>query len=159
MKTVLQTNNFFVQYFYFLKTDIERMSLSISSSIPLMNHPLYSGFIREVTEDNEILAVYHYGSSVTRDDFRDIDLCIISYDDEPSAFFDRFLHYSGSYAAMGLVPLDITLFSLLPLYIKIQIIREGIPVFVRDEDILFEKILKINRQWDDYEPSYRIMIQ
>ena len=159
MKTVLPTNKFFVQSFYFLKTEFERMSLSISNSYPLTNHPLFSRFIREVTEDNEILAVYHYGSSVTRDDFRDIDLCIISYDDEPSAFFDRFLHYSGSYAAMGLVPLDITLFSLLPLYIKIQIIREGIPVFVRDNDFLFEKIQKTSREWDDYEPSYRIMIE
>jgi len=98
------------------------MSLSISSSYPLMNHPLFSGLIREVIEDNEILAVYHYGSSVARGDFRDIDLCIISYNDEQSAFFDKFLHYSGSYAAMGQIPLDITLFSLLPLYIKIQII-------------------------------------
>ncbi|WP_256664169.1 hypothetical protein [Methanospirillum purgamenti] len=43
-----------------------------------MNHPLFSGFIREVIEDNEILAVYHYGSSVARGDFRDIDICIIS---------------------------------------------------------------------------------
>ncbi|WP_143709371.1 hypothetical protein [Methanospirillum hungatei] len=124
-----------------------------------MNHPLYPGFIREVKEDNDILAVYHYGSSVNRSDFRDIDICIISYNDEQSAFFDRLLHYSGSYAAMGTVPLDITLFSLLPLYIKIQVIREGIPVFIRDDDILFDKILKTNRQWDDYEPSYRIMIE
>ena len=135
------------------------MSLSISNSYPLTNHPLFSRFIREVTEDNEILAVYHYGSSVNRTDFRDIDLCIISYCDDQFAFFDRFLHYSGSYAAMGQIPLDITLFSLLPLYIKIQVIREGIPVFVRDGDILFEKILQTNRQWDDYEPSYRIMIE
>jgi hypothetical protein len=60
---------------------------------------------------------------------------------------------------MAQIPLDITLFSLLPLYIKIQIIREGIPIFVRDGDILFEKILQTNRQWDDYEPSYRIMIE
>ena len=135
------------------------MPLSAHSLPVLLKHPIYPRFIREVTEDNEILAVYHYGSSVSRADFRDIDLCIISYSDEQSAFFNRFLHYSGSYAAMGQVPLDIMLFSLLPLYIKIQVIREGIPVFVRDNDFLFEKIQKTSREWDDYEPSYRIMIE
>ncbi len=135
------------------------MTISSSNPYPLMNHPLYPRFYREVTKDNDILAVYHYGSSVNRTDFRDIDICIISYCDDQSAYFDRFLHYSGSYAAMGPIPLDIMLFSLLPLYIKIEVIREGIPVFVRDDDSLFEKILKTNRQWDDYEPSYRIMIK
>ena len=135
------------------------VSLSAYSPPFLLNHPIYPRFLKEISEDNEILAVYHYGSSVTRGDFRDIDLCIISYDDEQSAFFNRFLHYSGSYAAMGPIPLDIMLFSLLPLYIKIQVIREGIPVFVRDDDSLFEKILRTNREWDDYEPSYKIMIE
>ncbi len=124
-----------------------------------MNHPLYPGFMREVTADTDILAVYQYGSSVSRSDYRDIDLCIITYDDNPHAFFKRYLHYSGSYAATGPVPLDITLFSLLPLYIKISVVREGNPVFVRDEDTLFELIMKTNRLWDDFEPSYRIMIQ
>ena len=50
------------------------MSLSISNPYPLTNHPLYPGFIREVTEDNDILAVYHYGSSVCRSDFNKFKL-------------------------------------------------------------------------------------
>ena len=37
------------------------MPLSAHPLPVLLKHPIYPRFIREVTEDNEILAVYHYG--------------------------------------------------------------------------------------------------
>jgi len=135
------------------------MSLSLPASQVLNNHPVYSQFINEAVHDPDILAVYQYGSSVSEKRFRDVDLCIITLDNNPNAFFKKFLLYSGRYAAMGTIPLDITLFSLLPLYIRIQIIREGIPVYVQDRDILFDLVLITNREWDDFEQSYRIMIK
>ncbi len=40
------------------------LSVSANSSPVPINHPIYPRFLIEVTEDSEILAVYHYGSPV-----------------------------------------------------------------------------------------------
>ncbi len=104
-------------------------------------NPLLLKFLREAGEDPSILAIYHYGSSVTDESFRDIDLCIISSLVEKSAFFQRFLYYSGRYGASGEKPLDISLFSLLPLYIKVRVIGEGKILLMNDRDMLFNLVI------------------
>ncbi len=129
-----------------------------SSSHISIEHPLCSKFIEEIRGDSDILALYQFGSSVSQEQYRDIDLCIITNQIESADFLPRFFRYSGVYAAYGKVPLDISLFSMLPLYIRIEVVSMGKVLYVQDRNTLFDCIMKTLREWDDYEQSYRILI-
>lgn len=142
---------------YFQKTIPDIMS-QVSGEQYSFHHSFSHHFMEEMRNDPDILAVYQYGSSLTGTSFRDIDICIISKCDECTDFLPSFFRYSGTYAGSGDIPLDITLFSLLPLYIRIQVIHDGRILFVQDREKLFDLIRMVNREWDDYEPSYRILI-
>jgi uncharacterized protein len=132
---------------------------SSANLLQINNNFLYNQFIEDIKKDPDILAVYLYGSSVKGTDYNDIDLCILTYKESSSSFFKKYISYSGAYAAIGEKPLDISLFFLLPLYIRIRVIREGMPIYIDNRDFLLNLILKTNREWDDFEPSYRILIE
>ena len=133
------------------------MSL-VQDERPPLPHPGLHKFLDEANQDPDILAIYQYGSSLTCSRYQDLDLCIIPYGKNSDKQVSSLFHYSGTYAGYGAIPLDITLFSLLPLYIRIEVIRNGKILFYKDRDLLFDLVLRTNRQWDDFEPLYRIML-
>ena len=111
-----------------------------------------------VDADEQVLALILYGSYLSSPGPQDIDLCLIA-DPACSDPFRLLLGYSGEYAGYGTPPIDISLFSMLPLYIRKQIIKEGVILYVSDEKILFDIVLDALRQWDDYQPRYELMIR
>ncbi len=76
----------------------------------------------------------------------DIDLCMYYNGDREEA--GRFRHTLLSRLPSLLY--DIQVFQLLPLYVRIEILR-GIPVFVRDERFLYETATRTIREFDDFK--------
>lgn len=119
---------------------------------------LTASITSRISDDKRIIALVLFGSYLSSSCPQDIDLCLIA---EPACSdpFQILLEYSGEYTGYGTPPTDITLFSMLPLYIKKQVIKEGVILYVRDEMILFDIVLTTLHQWDDYRPRYEMMIR
>jgi len=76
----------------------------------------------------------------------DIDLCV--YYEGTSGEAGRFRH--AILSRLPTIRYDVQVFQLLPLYVRVEILR-GIPVFVRDERFLYETAIRTIREFEDFK--------
>lgn len=104
--------------------------------------------MRQVAGFEKIRFIILYGSAaegrITPDS--DIDLCMYYDGDREEA--GRFRHTLLS--RLPSLRYDVQVFQLLPLYVRIEILR-GIPVFVRDERFLYETATRTIREFEDFK--------
>lgn len=104
--------------------------------------------MRQFTEFKNIRFVMLYGSiaegRATEDS--DIDLCVYYDGDHKEAA--QFRHKILS--ALPSHRYDIQVFQLLPLYVRVEVLR-GLPVFVRDDRFLYETATRTLRDFGDFK--------
>lgn len=113
--------------------------------------------INKTKQDNDILAVFLFGSRVRDEDYSrsDIDICLVASSSlhTPSELFKKRLSY------LKLFDMDIQIFQQLPIYIRMRIIKEGRLLFCRDEDKLYEITFNLIREFNDFEHIYRSYLE
>lgn len=100
-------------------------------------------FLRE-----DVLGVLLYGSRAAgkSHDKSDIDICIVApFAEDKTALWRRAI------AAVRDDRHDIRIFELMPLYLKMRVIEQGVVVYSRDVLELYEYFYPFRRIWKDYE--------
>ena len=94
----------------------------------------------------EVLGVLLYGSWARGEahERSDIDICIVAPDAE-----DKAALLLKALAGIRDDRYDLRIFELLPLYLKMAVIEEGIPIFVADAGELYEYFYPFRRMWED----------
>ncbi len=108
--------------------------------------------LEKAKKDKHVLAVGFFGSVArAEENCHDIDICIFlqpanytSY--ELSGKLLEYAHHNEKY--------DVQIFQHLPLYIRIQIIREGKIIFCKDENALYDLYFATIRDYEHFKPIY-----
>ncbi len=105
-----------------------------------------------VENDSEILAVVIFGSYARKEPFHDINICLFSKFIPTSVDLERqyLLHFAEC--------LDIHFFDELPLYIQIEVCRDGIIRINKDYDKLCDIYFATFRSYDSFYPRLRMII-
>lgn len=107
--------------------------------------------------DPEVLAVILFGSRARGEagPTSDVDVCIVLAPGavERGSLPRKRLSYTSR------VDLDVQLFELLPVYVRRRVLQEGRPLFVRDEDALYDVAFRSARAFEAFKPIYRFCLE
>jgi len=106
----------------------------------------------KMEKDPDILAVILYGSYARGEEARDVDLCLVLFPDKLKNSLDKRIEYSYH------EQVDVQVFQDLPLYIRPRVIKEGIVLHVKDEDLLYEIAIKTAKEFELYRPKYELYL-
>ena len=114
---------------------------------------LITKIIEEVKTDEEILAVFLFGSTARKenDKHSDIDICLVL---TPRSYTSRELSQK-KLSYLKRFNLDIQVFQQLPIYIKTRVLKEGKVLHCKDEDALYDIAFTVIQEFADFEPIYR----
>jgi len=106
------------------------------------------GLIHDLSENCQILAIYLYGSYARNEPkpYSDIDIAVITQMTDPPRDLKEII---GSYSSKKL---DVQVFSDLPLSARMQVLDQGIPLYIRNEDSLWSVIKSVSLSYMDLEP-------
>ena len=107
-----------------------------------------------VIENKKVKGILLFGSQAINQETNrsDIDICVVAPDEKTSSL----LSYIWQKINVTLKKYDVRMFSELPLYIKIQIIREGILVYSPNKFDLYEYFYPYRKLWADQEHRQEI---
>ncbi|NLV27328.1 MAG: nucleotidyltransferase domain-containing protein [Methanomicrobiales archaeon] len=116
--------------------------------IPPEEQNIIIGLIHDLSDNYQILAMYLYGSYARNEPkpYSDIDIAVITRMIDPPRDLKEFI---GSYSSNKI---DVQVFSDLPLSARMQVLAQGIPLYVRDEDSLWSVIKSVSLSYMDLEP-------
>lgn len=102
--------------------------------------------------DEEILAVFLFGSIARRENSvdSDIDICLVL---KPRKYSAKHLSYK-KLKYLKEFNMDIQIFQQLPIYIKKRIIKEGKILLCKNEDEMYELVFKVIEEFGDFEHIY-----
>ena len=105
--------------------------------------------IAEVQQHPKVVAIFLFGSWARGQQMpiSDIDIAVLL--DNP----DR--RDEADIGSMYSQTIDLVLFHRLPVRIQFQVLKEGQPLFVRDEEKLIETTFQVMRQYHEMEWMYR----
>ena len=132
---------------------IERPDIDIEKTL-LTYHLIQSdrdtitNIVHELCQAVQVVAVYLYGSYARNEPkpYSDIDIAVITCMADPPRDLREFI---GSYSSKKL---DVQVFSDLPLSARMQVLTQGIPLFVRNDDSLWQIIKSVSLSYMDLEP-------
>ena len=113
--------------------------------------------IENAKKDSTILALLLFGSTVRKDHHRnsDTDICLVLM---PRPYTPRELS-KKKITYLKSFDLDIQILQQLPLYIRKRVIQEGKVLYCRDENMLYEMVFTVMREYADFEHIYREYLQ
>lgn len=107
--------------------------------------------INYVKKDKEILAVIIFGSFVRKEKYSDIDICLVLKNKLPPLLMSKKkLKYLVEFPEF-----DIQIFQQLPIYIRINVLKEGKVIFCKNEDLLYDIAINTMKEFDDFKPIYK----
>jgi predicted nucleotidyltransferase len=113
--------------------------------------------IENAKKDSTILALLLFGSTVRKDHHRnsDTDICLVLMPRPytPRELSQKKITYLKSF------DLDIQILQQLPIYIRKRVIQEGKVLYCRDENMLYEMVFTVIREYADFEHIYREYLQ
>jgi len=112
--------------------------------------------MKEVADDEDVLAVLLFGSYVRDVKFSDIDICIIV---QPKSFDALSLSKKRLEYLTDFPEYDVRIFQQLPLYVRIRVLKEGKIVFCRDEDALYDLAVGVVREFEYFKPIYKTYLE
>ncbi len=103
-------------------------------------------------QDNEILAVFLFGSAARQEEHEtsDIDICLIL---KPGRYSSLALS-EKRFAYLKVFDLDVQIFQQLPLYIRMRVIKDGKKLFCANEDELYQSVFNTITEFEDYRDIY-----
>ncbi len=101
----------------------------------------------KIIEHKKILGILLFGSYLNQMETprSDIDLCVVAPKEDPASLLSFILQNIN----VNLRKYDVRLFKELPLYIKIQIIENGLLVYSPDKFDLYEFFYVYRKLWND----------
>jgi hypothetical protein len=104
-------------------------------------------------EEERIDAILIWGSYAKREESArsDVDICIVAPGVDPYLLYKRTLKVGGLDGR-----LDIKIFELLPLYLKMEVIRDHEIIYARDRLQLYEYFYFFRKLWADQERRQRL---
>ncbi|MHA1147467.1 MAG: nucleotidyltransferase domain-containing protein [Promethearchaeota archaeon] len=108
--------------------------------------------INELSHNSKIYALIRYGSSVKINDYKDIDLCIISQKD---------ISVKEKYHYRVFLPekFDVHFFHDLPLYIQHEILKNGVYEYLKDYNALFDICSESIKKFSLFKPRYKTYLE
>jgi len=107
--------------------------------------------INYARKDKEILAVIIFGSFVRKEKYSDIDICLVLKNKLPPLLMSKKkLKYLVEFPEF-----DIQIFQQLPIYIRINVLKEGKVIFCKNEDLLYDIAINTMKEFDDFKPIYK----
>jgi len=102
----------------------------------------------DLSKNNQILAIYLYGSYARNEPkpYSDIDIAVIARMTDPPRDLKEII---GSYSSKKL---DVQVFSDLPLPARMQVLAQGVPLYIRNADSLWSVIKSVSLSFMDLEP-------
>ncbi len=107
--------------------------------------------IRQVQQDQQVLAVALFGSYARGEAHRDIDVCIFLKPEEYSA--EELSRKRLDYAQED-QRYDVQIFQQLPLYVRKRILSEANILYCKDEDLLYDLYFQTARDFTHFRPIY-----
>ena len=103
--------------------------------------------VKEISKNKNVKAIYLFGSYATGKNHvnSDIDICVIA---EKLSDKDEI-----SIIGAGYDNLDISLFNYLPITIRYRVFKEGKPLFIRDNTLIYSLKAKTLRDYIEFKPS------
>jgi predicted nucleotidyltransferase len=100
--------------------------------------------VEELKKIEGVVGVYLFGSMATgkQKKYSDIDICVITRDETDK---EDVLSYSGR-------NIDISIFHDLPLTVQFKVFKEGIPLFVGDEETVRRLKAETLKKYLDFKP-------
>lgn len=100
-----------------------------------------------IIEKKKIIGILLYGSSIDNKTTNrsDIDICVVAPDED----MHNLLSYVLQNINVNLKKYDIRFFSELPLYIRINVIEDGILIYSPNELDLYEYFYTFRKLWAD----------
>jgi uncharacterized protein len=113
--------------------------------------------VDRIRKDKKVLAVLLFGSYARKQNYaRDIDLCVMldgSYSDfDMSRKRLDYLKYAKD-------KFDIQIFQLLPLNIRVKILKEGKLLYSKDEKRIYDVAYSTIKDYNLFEPHYKDYIE
>jgi predicted nucleotidyltransferase len=105
--------------------------------------------LAEVQQHPKVVAIFLFGSWARGEQMpiSDVDIAVLLDSPDKRDEADIGSMYSPT--------IDLVLFHRLPVRIKFQVLKEGQPLFVRDEEKLIETTFQVMRQYHEMEWMYR----
>jgi len=105
--------------------------------------------VAEIKEHPKVFAIFLFGSWARGEQMpiSDVDIAVLLDNPNKSDEADIGSMYSPT--------VDVVLFHRLPIRIQFQVLKEGQPLFVRDEEKLKEVTFQVMRQYHEMEWFYR----
>lgn len=118
-------------------------------------HPGLARLVARAQSDAEVLALILFGSRARHDASAgsDFDVCLVLRS-EPGAVLSG-AQKRLEYPAEAGADVDLAVFQLLPLAIRIRVLKEGDVLFVRDEDALYDLAARTVRAFEDFRHIHR----
>lgn len=104
--------------------------------------------IHDLCQNIQVIALYLYGSCARKEQkpYSDIDIAVITSTPYPERCIRECI---GSYSSKKI---DVQVFSDLPLPARMQVLEEGIPLYVRNRESLRNIIKSVSFSYMDLEP-------
>ncbi len=115
----------------------------------MIEHPEIYDIIKEI-EKNDVYAIYLFGSRATGKarPASDIDICVIAKKDIPKEAREAILSNSSK-------KIDIVMFWDLPCTIRFRVLKEGKPLYVKDDLLLHRIKADTLKSYLDFQPMIR----
>ena len=114
-------------------------------------------FVEIAKQDSSVLAAFLFGSHAREEEHEasDIDVCLVLKSDLRNE-----LHLSEKkHQYLRQFDLDVQVFQQLPLFMRHRILRDGRVLFVRDEDLLYEKAFRTAQQYEDFRHRHEAYLE
>jgi hypothetical protein len=109
--------------------------------------------VARVKDDPEVLAVLLFGSRARGDAAAgsDVDVCLVLATEPSSDLAAAHKRLD----CLGGADLDLVLFHQLPLHIRSRVLKEGVVLFVRDEEALYALAIRTARAFEGFRHIQR----
>lgn len=100
---------------------------------------------------------YVYGSFLSRDDFRDIDIALLQDEHASRGSFDTYAASAGECLEEALdfrYECDVHILNEMPVWFRYEVIRSGIPLYVRNEDDRIDFEIGVMVEYLDMKSMY-----
>lgn len=124
----------------------------IKTKLANIEHKLKE-IINKIRRDKEVIAIFLYGSYLRNREYaRDIDLCVMV--DNKGYSISSLGKKRLSYLISVPEHFDIQVFQLLPLYVRIKVLKEGKILYSRNQRMIYDIAYDTIKEYRLFEPHY-----
>lgn len=137
-----------IDYMNFQSDRVQIQKILANYKIPPEEQNDIISLMYDLSKNYQVLAIYLYGSYARMEPkpYSDIDIAVITQMTDPLRDLKEII---GSYSSKKL---DVQVFSDLPLPARMQVLAQGVPLYIRNEDSLWSVIKSVSLSYMDLEP-------